>query len=71
MKDPFASPVRVEREYLLSLPVGEATCQNAPTRRQLRNKKYYQKRKRMPGGDALQNIIQKFVEEKAFVREAA
>ncbi len=71
MKDPFASPVRVEREFLPSLP-SEVTPsrQNTPTRKQLRNKKYYQKRKHLLGGDAFENIVQKHVVEKPFVREA-
>ncbi len=71
MKDPHASATRVEREFLLALPDGVAASrQNVPTRKQLHNKKHYQKRKRFGGGDAVQNILQHFVHEKQFVQEA-
>jgi hypothetical protein len=66
MQDPCASVARVESEFLRSLPPD----QNAPTPKQLHNKKHYQKRKRLPTGDTMDNIVQLFVREKKFVREA-
>ncbi len=66
MKDPCAKVARVESEFLRTLPQG----QNAPTSRQLHNKKYYQKQKRLPAGNRADNIVQLFVHEKKFVRES-
>ncbi len=66
MQDPCTSVAHVESKFLCSLPPD----QNAPTSKQLHNKKNNQKQKHLPTGDTVDNIVQLFVHEKKFVCEA-